>query len=276
MNPERLGAESEQRYFSDGEYFEGKFNYIRTYLHANYKCKMHSHQFYEMNIIASGQGMHYIENTRLSAKTGDVFVVPPGVSHGYYSLENLDIYHVLIKTDFLSRYAEELAEIEGFNILFDIEPYVRCASGKNYNLNLSASDLAVLRKELDKMIRAESDGRYVYLNALTLAFICRLCKRVSGNVMSLGESAEILGIMEYIKTNIGQKLTLDGIAAFANMSKATLNRHFKETLGLSPMNYVLNCRLARARELIAEGVLSKTDIAQICGFYDTAHMNKYI
>jgi AraC family transcriptional regulator len=66
------------------------------------------------------------------------------------------------------------------------------------------------------------------------------------------------------------------IAEFSNMSKATLNRRFNESVGMSPMNYVLSCRVAKAKELLADGNVNKTEIANICGFYDTAHMNKYV
>ena len=110
MYPERLENDTEQIYFSEKEYFDGKFNFIHTYLHTNYKYKMHSHQFYEINIIVSGEGRHYIENTSLETGVGDVFVLPPEVRHGYFSEGRLDIYHILIKKDFLVRYAEELAE----------------------------------------------------------------------------------------------------------------------------------------------------------------------
>ena len=82
--------------------------------------------------------------------------------------------------------------------------------------------------------------------------------------------------MEFIQENLEQKLTLSLLAQKANMSTATLSRHFREVLHTSPMQHVTACRLARARELIAERKLSKTEIAQSCGFFDVSHMNKYL
>lgn len=275
MYPEKLENDTVQTYFSEEEYFKGKFNYIHTYLHANYKYKMHSHQFYEINIIASGRGRHYIESTHLDAVAGDVFIIPPGMSHGYFSEGRLDIYHILIKKDFLIRYAEELAEVAGFELLFDIEPRIRRSSGKELNLNVGLAELAVFQGELERMMAVEKSGRHVYLNALTMAFICRLCKRIRRTVSDSKES-DVVSVMEYIKANIESKLTLEELCAFVHMSPATLNRRFRATVGQSPMEYVLSARIARARALLEEGGHSRTEIAYSCGFYDLAHMNKYL
>ena len=276
MYPRQLEADEKQEYFSDAPYFEGgKFKFIHSYLHKSYNFKMHSHQFYEMNIIMSGNGRHYIEGTSLPAEVGDVFVIPPDTKHGYYSEEDIDIYHVLIKSDFMTRYAEELEQIKCFNILFDIEPYIRRSSGKSYNLNISR-ELPRLSEDLNAIKRAEESKNYVKQNALVLAFICRLCEKITKAVSNTKDSIAIIAIMEFIKENINKKLTLDEIAAYGNMSKATLNRYFNEILGVSPMCYVLECRIARAKELLATEQYSKTEIAQTCGFYDVAHLNKYI
>ena len=276
MYPEKLESEKGNEFFYDADYFEdSKLKYIHTYLHGNYKFKMHSHQFYEMNIIMGGEGRHYIAETSLPVRVGDVFVIPPEIPHGYYSEGSLDIYHILIKSDFLERYAEELRLVQGYSILFDIEPYIRRSSGRNFNLNIG-KELSRVQDELDTINKAESKGSFIRQNALTLAFICRLCERITKTVSSGKENLEIIKVMEFIKDNIDKKLTLDYIAAFANMSKATLNRHFKEIIGESPMNYVLTCRITRAREMLSAGERSKTEIAQLCGFYDTAHMNKYV
>ncbi len=264
------------RYFSEEEYFNGKFNFIHTYLHDNYCYALHSHQFYEINVIASGEGEHLIESTTLPAKTGDVFVIPPDTNHSYRSNERLDIYHVLIKNDFLSRYADELSTLDGFNILFEIEPQIRRSSGKNHNLSLDNHELSVIKENLKNMIYAENSEQFVYLNALTLAFICKLCKKISGAVQNLGKGGDIIGVMEFIKSNLDRKLSLDDLSKHSNMSKATLNRRFQDAVGTSPMDYLLSCRIIKAKELIDEGNLTKTEIANACGFFDASHMNKYL
>ncbi len=275
MYPEKLEKDTSRDYFSENEFFDEKFNYVHVYLHGNYKYKMHSHQFYEINLVVSGKGRHYIENASLDTVTGDVFVIPPEIHHGYYSEEHLDIYHVLIKKDFMLRYAEELSGIKGFDILFDFEPMIRKNSGRELNLNVGLGEMSAFKSELERMISVEKSKRYVYLNALTMAFICRLCTRISRAISSSKES-EILEVMEYVKNNLDERITVDDLCRHAHLSAATLNRRFKAAVGQSPMEYVLASRVMRAREMILEGRLNRTEIAQACGFYDLSHMNKYI
>ena len=272
----KIIQDAERSYFYEDEYFKDKFHFVHAFLHNDCRYGMHSHECYEINIIANGQGRHYIGNTSVHTRAGDIFVIPPQVKHGFSAPKPLDIYIILIKSDFLSRYSGELNSLNGMHILFDIEPQIRSVSGKNYSLNLGYQEFDSVKADIVKMIKAEKERKFIYENALLLAFICRLCEKISGQHSLTREKSDLMGVMEYIKNNLDQKLTLDAIANIANMSKATLNRHFLSTIEMSPMNYVLKKRIEKGQELLQEGKHSKTEIAQMCGFYDVSHMNKYL
>lgn len=275
MYPDKLEVDLNRDYFSEKEYFEGKFNYIHTYLHRDYKNAMHTHQFYEINIIVEGEGRHYISDTSMETGVGDVFVIPPGIAHGYYSESKINIFHILIKNDFLTSYAEEFSQIEGFDILFNIEPQIRQTNNKSINLKAGAHIMPSIEKELDKMVEIEKSGRYVYLNAVAMAFICRLCEQMKTAIFDMSDG-EMVKLMSFIQNNLDTKLSLDTLCDYAHMSSPTLHRKFKALTGQAPIAYVLSCRVQKAKRLTDEGQLKKTEIAHICGFYDLAHMNKYI
>lgn len=281
MRPIRLPEESDKKYWSYSDCFgDEPFDLVHCYIHNNYNKKMHAHQFYELNVVVSGSGWHYIGDAVLPTCAGDIFVIPPEVSHGYYSEEALDIYHLLIKTEFIQRYRDELSHTPGFDILFNIEPYIRRFSGKGCNLNVNSKALIRLKEDLERIRSAESEGLLVYENALSLSLICKISALLRDSIKLSSASSEndfeLVQIMEYINANLDSKLTLDSLCAVSNMSKATLNRHFRKALNASPMQYVSETRLSKARELLSQGRLSKTEIAALCGFYDVAHMNKYL
>ena len=276
MHPEKLEFEKGTVYYREADCFTDVPNHlVHAYPHPNYNLKMHAHQFREINIITGGEGRHYIGDTSLPARVGDVFIIPPETPHGYYSEGVLDIAHVLLRDGFLARYREELTQFPAFSLLFDIEPEVRRSSGRNYNLQIGTHKLFEITEQLSRIVRAEGMQEYAYQNILTLGFIGRLGEMLRSNMRkSAPEHGEILRVMEFIKENLEQKLTLPQLAAKANMSTATLNRHFREVLHLSPMQYVTACRISRARELLAQGAQNKTEIAQACGFFDVSHMNQ--
>lgn len=281
LYPELLETDERQCYWYEKECFRDlPFHYVNAYMHNDYNFKMHAHEFYEINVIIGGSGRHYIGKNNLPAHVGDIFVIPPEIRHGYYSENSLDIFHILLKSDFLTQYGESLTQSPGFALLFDIEPQFRQSSGKKYNLHVDYNLLATLKNELNRIEKAETDKQFVYQNALTLGFVAELGILFSNNIpqpkKSLPSETDILHVMEYIKSNLDRKITLDELAAISNMSKATLNRYFQDILQVSPMRYVTECRITKAKELLKKKNLNKTEIAQICGFFDINHLNKYL
>lgn len=278
MYPQKLPLNDEPYYY-DNRFFSG-LKLIHCYNHIDYRIKMHSHQFYEINIVVEGSGRHYIKDVNLEAKIGDVFVIPPETVHGYYSENRLDVYHLLIKNEFFSRYKKDIKELACFDMLFNLEPQIRFTSGKNCNLTLSHNELKDIIYDLEMITRADVKKEYLYENILSLGFICKISgllerKLKSQEASDIGNT-EIIMLMDFIKNNIDKKLTVKELSNIVNMSPATLNRRFKETLNTTPMEYVIFCRTEKAKELILKKKYSKTEIAQLCGFYDSAHLNKYL
>ena len=62
-----------------------KYFICNAYFHDDaqiFPILMHNHSFYEINIVTSGSGWHYIENQCMKAKLGSGFVIPQNVRHG--------------------------------------------------------------------------------------------------------------------------------------------------------------------------------------------------
>jgi AraC-like DNA-binding protein len=70
------------------------------------------------------------------------------------------------------------------------------------------------------------------------------------------------------------RLTLAELAREAGLSRFQLIRGFARATGLTPHAYILQQRLALARQLI----LSRRDLAEVAlltGFYDQSHLTQY-
>lgn len=77
--------------------------------------------------------------------------------------------------------------------------------------------------------------------------------------------------IEYINSHIAENLTIDSISATVFMSKYYFCRKFKETTGLSVMDYILNTRISLAQEMLLNGKLSISQISDLCGFSNLAY-----
>ena len=96
------------------------------------------------------------------------------------------------------------------------------------------------------------------------------------NVATAGESIQnkdflrVSPILDYIRDNLDQPLTLDQIAGQFYISKHYLCRIFKAATGFSVMEYIIYSRVLRARQLLQEGV-SVQQAGELSGFSDNSH-----
>jgi AraC family transcriptional regulator len=80
--------------------------------------------------------------------------------------------------------------------------------------------------------------------------------------------------LSYIEANLGSKIGVEEMSAFAGLSTSYFCRAFKRTLGASPMAYVSIRRIERAKALITFTSERLSEIALECGFVDQSHLNR--
>lgn len=82
-----------------------------------------------------------------------------------------------------------------------------------------------------------------------------------------GTDPEDLGAtLQWMRENLHEPLTIADIAAHATLSKRSLSRHFRAQTGTTPLRWLLNHRLQRARELLETTDLPVSRIAEATGF----------
>ncbi|MCZ1011491.1 helix-turn-helix domain-containing protein [Streptomyces lydicus] len=79
------------------------------------------------------------------------------------------------------------------------------------------------------------------------------------------EPSDTLALYDWALRNLHQPLTVEQLAHRAGMSRRTLIRRFHTDTGLPPMRWLLDARLARARELLESSDLTVEAVARHCG-----------
>lgn len=72
--------------------------------------------------------------------------------------------------------------------------------------------------------------------------------------------------MDYINHNILSDITIDDICAAIHVSKYYFCRKFKDSMGLTVMEYILKTRLVLAKNLLLQETMSVTKISEYCCF----------
>jgi AraC-like DNA-binding protein len=81
-------------------------------------------------------------------------------------------------------------------------------------------------------------------------------------------------VREYIDAHLAENIELEALANTAGLSRCHFARAFKQSLGTAPHCYLMQRRLERARQLIAETELPLAQIALECGFSDQSHFSR--
>jgi AraC-like DNA-binding protein len=81
-------------------------------------------------------------------------------------------------------------------------------------------------------------------------------------------------IREYIEAHLTDNIELGTLAVMAGLSKWHFARAFKQSIGSPPHFYLIQRRLERAQELLAESDLSLAQIALKSGFSDQSHFSR--
>ncbi|WP_312398539.1 helix-turn-helix domain-containing protein [Chryseobacterium sp.] len=80
-------------------------------------------------------------------------------------------------------------------------------------------------------------------------------------------------VVDYIKKNLHQKLSIESIAKLAYVSKSNFFKMFKDELGTSPNEFILQERISRAKELLASQNSIK-ETAYQTGFSDVNYFTR--
>jgi AraC-like DNA-binding protein len=81
-------------------------------------------------------------------------------------------------------------------------------------------------------------------------------------------------VREYVEEHLSENIELETLADIAGLSKWHFARAFKQSVGTPPHFYLVQRRLERAQELLAETDLPLAQIALKIGFSDQSHFSR--
>ncbi len=134
---------------------------------------------------------------------------------------------------------------------------------------------------IDRLIRVYTEGhpsRDVFVNFMLQELIIRLLQSKARKLL-LREQAgpgheRLRHVTAFIANNLQNDLTVDDLSEQACMSKPHFFRCFKNTFGITPVEFINARRIELARELLATTDRSLTDICYQIGFNNTSYFSR--
>lgn len=235
---------------------------------------VHRHNFVELIYICEGTGTQYIDGTPYEVKRGDFLFVNYGKTHDFSVKDSMTYIEVMFDLTFLSR------ELINSNNAFDIlsltefkEFHAEVADNPDPIVSFSGSEMLVIEHILEDIIEELRCKNALYKNvvrdyveALFLKMIRKLT--VTDSHEYYDKSDVMQQILDYIKNNFSQDLSLESLAEKCFYSPAYFSRIFKEKFGMGFKTYTQKLRTDKAVELLQVTDMPIKSIITYCGFHD--------
>jgi transcriptional regulator of acetoin/glycerol metabolism/AraC-like DNA-binding protein len=82
-------------------------------------------------------------------------------------------------------------------------------------------------------------------------------------------------VREYVQLHLDESIGLSTLAAVAGLSMHHFAREFKQSAGVTPHHYLIQKRIERAQQKLAQTDLSLAEIAYAVGFSDQGHLARH-
>jgi len=85
---------------------------------------------------------------------------------------------------------------------------------------------------------------------------------------------QVRRVTEYLAAHLAEDVRLQTVSELVNLSRSYFSRAFKSSTGLAPYQWLLEARIAKAKQLLLESDRTLSEIALDVGFADQSHFTR--
>lgn len=250
------------------------FSILRSNPQENYP--LHEHEFVELVIVTGGTGCYFTEKISYSIERGDIFIITPGVRHGYRDVKDLTLINILYNADSLLSPLADIGTMVGYHALFRIEPNFSATAAARLLLSDEQLEGAVsIVSKIEEEVARDEPGVVFFSKVFFLELIGHLSRCYSTSEAQ--KSPEIMRVAEaisYIEQNYIKDIEQDDLAKIANLSKSHFLHIFKKTTDTTPLLYQKLLRMEKACSLLTQSMMSITEVSYNCGYHDSNYFTR--
>lgn len=235
----------------------------------------HSHDHLEVCYILSGKGRHRVGDEIYAVSEGDLIVINAGTKH----------------QALLGANRETMVEfyIGLTDLHFAKLPPNTIQLNENCPVLHTQGELKLKINKLCVSLEAERDtrrcGKYFMMKTYVMQLLLLILREEeepeAGQMVgpfaydSVNRKDVVEKIIDYFEEHYAEKISLDQLAGNMYLSPFYISRIFKAETGDTPISYLINVRLERAREILTrQEELSIQEVAAMVGYDDAYHFSK--
>lgn len=215
---------------------------------------------YLIHYVVSGKGEFITEYGISPLSAGDLFLIRPGQTTTYRAKpeDPYEYYWV----GFNGAEAAQMIISSGYSNDHPIISYTKDEAALSY--------LKLLLLSAEDPVTAEFD----MLGYLYLFLSCLIRSSADPAKKSASYNNILNRAVKYIHGNYSREVNISDIADFVRIDRSHLFRIFKDRLGVSPQEYLIGFRMAKAAELLSSYDINISQAAYSVGYPDPAHFSR--
>ena len=228
---------------------------------------IHTHTYYELLYVLSGEVIMTVRGREYSCGAGSLVFLNPFDEHASRpTFLPYKRYYLLIPQTQLKAFHNDVLLLSVFRFHGEQFPYVIQAGNYKPRFDQYFQMLTAYQQEGGQYADTRIEALMTLI--LTDAQALRPDMFTPANQLSF---LPIQDIMNDLDASFSGPFSLEELAKKYHVSSGCLSAHFRRAVGLSPMQYVTQSRLARAKLLLMHSEISIAGVAQQCGYPDVSN-----
>lgn len=229
---------------------ENRINHIGSYFSA------HWHEQLEMHYIIQGEGVFYCGQTPHEVRPESLVVVNSNEQH--WAVSKTHNFHVLVLIIDLDGFSREVAK-----------------NGIRFQeLIQSDHQISSLYDVIFQEAKEKLPGYKLAMRSKIYELMTYLIRNYADNDRNAENPnlernrQRLKQVLLFIRDNYTQPISNQQLASLIHLSEYRFLHIFKESIGMSPINYINEIRLNKAYHLLQQKDMSVTQVASAVGFQD--------
>ena len=234
---------------------------------------LHWHDYIQICFMRKGSGRYLINGKNHTFAEGDIFIINSNEMHLTRGTGDMAMTVLDFRPEILWNASGLPFEINYLMPFWE--------AGKSYSNKLvSGSELynrvveVILEMEMEYI--SKSNGYMLMIKSLLLKLSATLERYINiGDDKKLSAKIKnynlLTSVFDYISQNYSRKIKLQQLADIVNMSVSNFSLVFKNSVGITPMEYIVRFRIAKACEIMLKSNVKVIDVAYDCGFSSMSH-----
>ena len=221
----------------------------------------HSHTYTELFYIVGGDGKFQINDMIFPVQPHQLVVVNPNILHTEVSYEAHPLEYIVLG-------------IEGLELTTpDSDESRHCI----YSFPEQNAVLKCMQSILQEMQDRNPEYETIclaYMDIIMVQLMRNASVSVNQTHSRFPNNRQCAAVRHYIDQHYKESINLDMLAERVNINKYYMSHAFKREYGVSPINYLIFCRIREGKRLLSETDLSLSQIATVLGFSSSSYFSQ--